>query len=387
MAIFQHGVDRLMERYPYHKALLDTLRIQPQKSARYIMAVGWEYNRITLWYSQKAIAPLTADEVCLVLCHEMNHIIGRHISMSPREYSDFYAHFIACEVTADEYIKKINNPPWREFPLKDYPMLPPDESARKRYARLEKEERKIRNLEELNNLTQGVIDDHSTWESIQQEAKEWLDEFLDDLQETAWNSLTDQQKTKAVGSLPGKFVETLAMRPATIDWQTLLYNRLGKELELTPAINRPCRRHPELCGVVPGRRRNPGKPRLLVAIDTSGSMSSRELEQIAAEARRLKADFDIYVVEADAKIQKVFRPEEMVDFKEMNGRGGTDFRPALAEPLLQKYQIDLVIYFTDGYGPVPPIPPIVPVIWCITEEGTKPAPWGDFIPLSFSKEG
>jgi predicted metal-dependent peptidase len=60
----------------------------------------------------------------------------------------------------------------------------------------------------------------------------------------------------------------------------------------------------------------------------------------------------------------------------VQGRGGTDFRPALAPEFLRPLRPDLVIYFTDGLGLAPEAAPPFPLIWVLTPGGTPPAPYG-----------
>jgi predicted metal-dependent peptidase len=86
----------------------------------------------------------------------------------------------------------------------------------------------------------------------------------------------------------------------------------------------------------------------------------------------------VVLVECNSAINAVYdyRPLTVV-----HGRGGTDFRPPLARLFLRQQRVDLVIYFTDGYGPAPENPPRIPVIWCLTEDGERPAPWGKVVQM------
>jgi predicted metal-dependent peptidase len=111
----------------------------------------------------------------------------------------------------------------------------------------------------------------------------------------------------------------------------------------------------------------------MAVIDTSGSITTELLELINAELARLAAEFEVLVVECDTKIQRVY---EYRRIEAVCGRGGTDFRPPFAAAFLRKHRPDLAIYFTDGAGPAPAKPPRVRVLWCLTPEGTRPAPWG-----------
>ena len=64
------------------------------------------------------------------------------------------------------------------------------------------------------------------------------------------------------------------------------------------------------------------------------------------------------------------------------GGGGTNFQPPLERVFLRKHAVDLVIYFTDGWGPAPENRPYLPVIWTLTPGGTPPASWGEVLEMA-----
>src|SRR5581483_1812220 len=132
----------------------------------------------------------------------------------------------------------------------------------------------------------------------------------------------------------------------------------------------------------PGRGRRPTRPRILAAIDTSASLGLDSLSQISMELARLSSSHEVVIVECDAKIQRVYEYRDPIQC--VQGRGGTDFRPVFGSDFLRTQRPDIVIYFTDGDGPAPPRRPAVPVIWCLTQAGRKPAPWGDMIRMPAS---
>ncbi|MEJ7637188.1 MAG: VWA-like domain-containing protein [Singulisphaera sp.] len=90
------------------------------------------------------------------------------------------------------------------------------------------------------------------------------------------------------------------------DWRALLRRHVGQALELRPVFNRPPRRVPDLVGVLPGRRRQAARPRILAVIDTSGSVTDDLLERIDAELARLSKQFAVTVVECDSAIRRVY---------------------------------------------------------------------------------
>jgi predicted metal-dependent peptidase len=134
-----------------------------------------------------------------------------------------------------------------------------------------------------------------------------------------------------------------------------------------------------MVGVIPGRRRRAARPRVVSIIDTSSSMTEALLEEVDAELARLARHFEVVVVEADAEVQRTYRYRKLEPHR---GRGGTDLRPALAAEFLRRHHPDVIIYFTDGYGPAPAVPPRPPVLWCLTEGGRPPAPWGRVIRMA-----
>jgi predicted metal-dependent peptidase len=68
------------------------------------------------------------------------------------------------------------------------------------------------------------------------------------------------------------------------------------------------------------------------------------------------------------------RPRKLV------GGGDTDFAPALAEAERHR-DLDGVVYFTDGRGPMPEARPRVPMLWVLTHDEPFEAPIGAVIRL------
>jgi predicted metal-dependent peptidase len=141
----------------------------------------------------------------------------------------------------------------------------------------------------------------------------------------------------------------------------------------------PSRRAPDRVGIVPGRRARRTRPVVLIAIDTSASMTGRDLALVAAEVRTLlRMQVRVVVVQCDVKIQaeRWMRPHD--DLVRAEGRGGTDLRPPFEATVLRKYRPDLVAYFTDGDGEAPAAKPKgVEVVWVLTDAWAEvPAKWG-----------
>ncbi|MBI1853412.1 MAG: hypothetical protein HYR85_23985 [Planctomycetes bacterium] len=159
-----------------------------------------------------------------------------------------------------------------------------------------------------------------------------------------------------------------------IRWQEILRRIVGGIPQIRPSFTRPPRRNPKLVGIVPGRVHRRGPPKATVVVDTSGSVSRRDLQEISAELEQMRHVCEITVVECDCEIQRIYPFQGAITA--VRGRGGTDFRPPLEREFLSQHRPDIVIIFTDGVGPAHAAPPPIPVVWCLTEGGQKPVSWG-----------
>jgi predicted metal-dependent peptidase len=134
---------------------------------------------------------------------------------------------------------------------------------------------------------------------------------------------------------------------------------------------------------------SPGPSHIVVAIDTSGSMSDRELGLILAELDKLRSATEcrLTLIQCDADIQKVEEFDEYsatnFDRMRMYGRGGTRFEPVfdwIKEKSRQGvFTFDTLIYLTDGFGSFPQTPPSYPVLWIMTPHCIQQVPFGEVI--------
>ena len=135
----------------------------------------------------------------------------------------------------------------------------------------------------------------------------------------------------------------------------------------------------------------PGPEHVLVAVDTSGSMSAETLGQVLKELDQLRAvsECGLTLLECDAGIQDAttFQPWELsstrFERRAFRGRGGTDLRPpfdwAHDHLVVRGQRPDALFYFTDGYGTFPERSPPYPVIWIMPKGGAEKVPFGDVL--------
>lgn len=195
------------------------------------------------------------------------------------------------------------------------------------------------------------------------------------------------------------------LRPAKIDWRQKLAQVARNAVAYRPgavdySYRRPSRRQAAF-GFGPGKPRLPAMvrpvPRVAVAIDTSGSMSARDLGEAVSEAdgvmKALGAEVGFIACDAEVgAVMQVRNAQELM--QHLVGGGGTDFRPVFKAAAKMRPAPEVVIFATDGYGPAGHAPPAgMRVVWLlIGENATEPSfpdgvePWGDMVRVSFDRD-
>jgi len=306
--------------------------------------------------------------------HEANHVLFAHVLHQPEPGENRRARVLAEEVTANEWVAEPL--PGEPILLADFPYLPADEDTDTRYRRLARRARLP---------DRPPLDDHGSWSEITEDPL--LGEAVVRMAVVAaWDALTDAEKTKVdqatveqAGRLCGSGAlgagsAALAGGHGSVPWQAVLRRYTGTVLTVRPVYGRPPRRYPHLVGILPGKARMADRPRIMACIDTSGSLSDPDLADISAELARLGRAAAVTVVECDTVIHRVYPYTKPVTG--VMGRGGTDLRPPFELAFLRKHKPDLLLYFTDGFGPAPESAPRVPVIWVLTPSGQMPCKWG-----------
>jgi hypothetical protein len=423
------ALDLLLRLYPFHGHVISNWRARPDATVG-TMGVCWFGGSVQLLWCPDFVNSISEAQLAAVLAHETHHIVMRHPFLFPAPQSrrsrrtrragsaataarpgtrstltaedafDEYAALVATEVSVNEFVTLPL--PGDPLLLSQFPMLPPLESTRQRYARLYSAERAQR-MAGGPSLFQSLvgIDNHAGWESFRTgglAAELAVNVATDKALQAHGDALSEKMRTMiqqaggGIGSTPGGRLESLSgTAKARLPWQHILRGLLPVHHESEPTFLRPPRRFPELVGVLPGSRRVATKRKILAAIDTSGSMASSTLDEIAAELRVMAKSYDVSIVEFDTVIQRKFRldgpsPAGGDPLSACQGRGGTSFLPIFAPDTLSWAAdggtLSGIVCFTDGFGVAPPQPPRERVIWILTDPNNairRPAPWGTVV--------
>ena len=161
-----------------------------------------------------------------------------------------------------------------------------------------------------------------------------------------------------------------------LPWRALLAQHLSATARNDYSYTRPSSRRGDPA-IFPGLRSD--EIELVVAVDTSGSIRDDEVEQFFAEIDAIKGQMRarISLLCCDAEIAEgfplVFEPwEEFRRDIDIQGGGGTDFRPVFDWIESQDRPPDTLVYFTDARGRFPPAEPHWPTLWLVKGNGEVP---------------
>jgi predicted metal-dependent peptidase len=192
------------------------------------------------------------------------------------------------------------------------------------------------------------------------------------------------QRAREAGKLAGVLARLLEEGLAPrVSWRAALAQYLAQTARDDYTWLRPSRREGD--AMLPSLRSHAGD--IVIAIDTSGSVSERDMAEFIAEINALKGTLAVRttLLACDSALATdgpwIAEPwEPMLLPKQLAGGGGTDFTPVFDWIDREGRRPDALVYFTDADGTFPARPPDYPVLWLV--KGRAPVPWGRRIALA-----
>ena len=297
---------------------------------------------------------LSDDEQLGILKHELGHILFKHITNST--YFDNCDHFnIAADCEVNSYIPILQKDPYCYAGIWN---LSNEMGTKYYYENIPKDN-------QFNNGGKGQITNHETWKDFQDLSdaeKELIEQQID---HQAKN--TADQLSKMAGHIPGELSEYIKdlfkQKPAVFNWKSYFRRMLGTsiDIQLKKTRKRESIRFPDCSGIKDRRKSN-----ILVAIDTSGSVSDTDLCDFFSEINHIyKAGAKITIIEFDTQIQSIKEYKGKWDGK-CTGRGGTDFTEPWNYYRDHRRDYNTFVLFTDGYADTSELGPVPNVIWILT---------------------
>lgn len=311
-----------------------------------------------------------------LLKHELLHIAFGHLT-SFKSFKNHRLANIAMDMEINQYIDK-DWLPKGGIDIDDYEDLDLERKAGCRYYydklnqfQEEKDKNGSCGNEDMDKLLDQVANgegpDHSTWgefedlsEAEQKLIEKQLQKVLADAKE---------QTVKKRGNVPGEIEGVIIVEeivPPKFDWRGYIRRFTGVSTKVfTKKIRRKENRRYE---------ENPGlkikmRQHMLLAIDTSGSVSNTELQEFMGEIHHIyKAGVDVTIMQCDTSIRSI---EAYKGKNEINvvGRGGTEFDPVLDYYNANQKKYTSLVYFTDGECYTSVVPK-GNVLWVLSERSS-----------------
>jgi predicted metal-dependent peptidase len=191
------------------------------------------------------------------------------------------------------------------------------------------------------------------------------------------------QVGKAAGNMPAGLEELIeGMLNPKVPWYVLMRRYVQEIIGLRDDYTyvRPNKRYEDL--IIPSAYTGEMVTCIVVAIDSSASVSSDDLKQFASEVGALSsAVADLIVLSCDTEVHEIARKdscEDKIASLKVVGRGGTYFEPVFQWVRESGVIPDVLVYMTDGYAEFPEKAPGYPVVWLINNNQVDP-PWGNTI--------
>ena len=324
--------------------------------------------------AQLAINPgfwnsLNEDQRYGLLKHELLHIAFNHL-LTRDSYADKQLFNIAADLEINQYIAS-HRLPEGGITMGSFPdMVLPVRAGTQKYYELLQQKAEEDPQSSIGQMLQQMGDEdiHGTWkefsdlsEAEQKLIKKQIDHQLKEVNEAV----------KQKGNTPGELEEIINglyedPEPPKFDWRGYLRRFVANSSIVYTKKSR--RKYNKRYAGNPGlkiKMRN----HVLVAIDTSGSVSNEELKEFLQEINHIhKTGNEITLVECDTQINKVekYKPSNTY---EVHGRGGTSFQPVVDYYNENKHKFTSIIYFTDGEA-YPPNDVRCNILWAHSQQST-----------------
>jgi len=178
----------------------------------------------------------------------------------------------------------------------------------------------------------------------------------------------------------------------TIDWKGKLYKYITNLIPMDYTWKSPHKKSYSLKTYLPNVLKE--KLEIIVDLDTSGSISQKQLTRFLSEIVGILRQFDnveMTLLSSDTEVynSKTIRNPTLNDIKKykVKGGGGTDHKPVFKWIKKNKSNAQIVICFTDGYSSFPkPSDVRINTLWVLSEGKRENIPFGDIIELKESDE-
>ncbi len=346
---------RLLLRYPFFGYLVAHLE---DRVGEHSLDSSSTDGRHVFW-SEKYLANLNNDDAQFVLAHQALHSALAHLSRRAERNKDNWD--LAADATVNAILFDAGIKTRRDVVKGDA-----NKSAEEQYVYADQLKKQ--------KGAKAPVDDHSEWDETS-DPNDPEERQLADM----WKAVIAQ--AKEFGSVPKSMQRAIELLEPKQDWRDLLRQGLHfpDDYKWTPTDRRF---RDVLLPTLTGE-----KHRVVIAVDTSGSIIGQQLNEFWAELVAILRNnqCEARVLACDADIQNEW-DENQFDpqmLREVRGGGGTSFVPVfdrVSEYAALGWRPEAVVYLTDLDGEFPSEEPDVRTIWIVgPKDAKKRAPFGDVV--------
>jgi predicted metal-dependent peptidase len=397
--------ETIFKKFPFFSVIVDDWKIHPDEFCPTFATDG-----PNLYFNRTFGDDLTQSEVNDVMLHEAGHIfLGHHLRFEGRKASEWN---VAADLALNDHIIKHFDTKGRirkvgcfpgEGPFAQMPRGRDAEYYDKALPQDLKDMGKGMSLDDLIKALQemakngqmvgkgmaipgiGQVMPHPSNEGTEKEKESAKQKWEN---QVAGGIMT----ARGCGNDPG-WMEELAKEiygdSSKIDWKHLLRRFLTKYTRVRYSYHKPNRRSSYRKDVIMPARLTRESSDGCILVDTSGSMSTQEMNRAITEAEKILMAYPGSVVtlrQADTQLQKTEKIFHRWDFPmsvptTWSGRGGTELAAPIAElGKLRKFQW-LVVVTDMEWTYSATKDPGIPTFWLMTKGGEHKPPFGMAIQL------
>ncbi|MBE0497922.1 MAG: hypothetical protein IBX43_01620 [Campylobacterales bacterium] len=185
------------------------------------------------------------------------------------------------------------------------------------------------------------------------------------IEEESWKKSLDEAAEKFKDELPLGLERFYERQESRVDWRSELYRAIDRHYYHDYTLVPPSKKLLYMGTYLPSL--SSSMLRIVVAIDSSGSVDTVLLGEFIAEFEAILLSFSTFEIDllvCDAKVQshQHFSSGDKLEY-ELKGSGGTDFRPVFAYIEEHLFDASLLLYFTDLQGRFPERAPLIETVW------------------------
>ena len=356
---------RLVIKHPFFGSITLSSKVEPDETISTMCTDGK-----SIWWSPEFVDTIDQEETLGVTAHEVLHIVFKHPLR--RGVRDPLLWNIACDFSINQILVD------EGFKLPEGALIDPQYeglSAEAIYDRLPQDAK-----EKYGNSVIGEVKDAKKDDGGDMSEAE-VKQMEADIDAKVMMAASG---AKAIGKLPSAIKSLIEeMERSQVDWRDVMRRFVGGDQPDDYSFCKPQKKMYHMTGIISPSIEKIGAGDMVVGIDTSGSVSKRELKFFLGEINAISEDIkprSITVITCDAQIQTVRRYEqgEEIEKIEINGRGGTRVKPVFDYIEEHQLQVDNMVYLSDlEIWDYPENPPHYPTLWVSSYLGSKEAPWGD----------